>query len=528
MYSKNMHKSKLKQLLLIMFRYLLIPLFLLLGFVSNIHAQSLSDINFTLSLDKASISPGDSFTVTYTITNNSTTSSAYNLKVTFPYIESLDSTTSQSSSTGQTKDTLKANGYSIPTLTPSKSTSFTITFLTSSSIATGSKINNKSDSSQSITSPLTFTFSTDPSSPTYTANGTVALPDVSAPKPAVADLKYPNGIKGYDLSKIDSNNAKAVSGFYLEGKNKISFTENVDLSSDEAINIIKNLNNFFDLNSEGSVRIAPNNVFNKKANVEIRNAKFIDTPALFLEDSKYTKPVTYDTKTKLAKFDIDGVGKYTLVPEVKTTVPLVFTTKDAQIDGTLTDPLAMLEIEWGDGIKDRVLVVNIDDGKFTAKHTYKEGGEKQISINSYAKNGVVNKQLFTSNVTDVNTTPVPASTTPTTQLKDQDYFKLLLVIGIVLLVLTIIIIGFLTFYSLKRRKLKKSDSDILPIIEGIQVKGPFDDESKTSSSDNRHEVIKSKIDSVKKDPIDSSESSAVKQPEPSSETILKDNIEKEE
>jgi hypothetical protein len=496
-----MHKSKFFSFTLSLKNFFLL-IFLIISFqtffIQNISAQTAADVNFVINPDKTSINPGDSFNLVYLIANNSATNTIYNIKVDFKYLDQLDNTSFVGSSTGISMASLQADGYKLTSLDPQKTFSITLNFKTNSAIESGKKVLNKLDNSNNALSTMAFTFTqNDPAAPQFTKDAFAVLPDIAAPKPKISEIKYPSGISGYDLSSIDANNVKNVKDFYLQGKNKITFLEDIDLSSDEAINILKNLNNTFDLQTEGSVKISPNNVFNKKMRIEVNNLSFLETPVLFLDNNRYSKVVTYDKTSQVSKFEVDGVGMYTVLGEVKTQIPEVLNTNTIDITGVMTEPSFQLDIDYGEK-KQTSILVDLGNGNFHTSYTFTSSGPQTITFIVNGKNGVQNKQVFRTNVVGTNLpspTVVPVeNTTPQKTLNDKSVFDILKYIMLAIGIFALIMILVLFYLSFRKRKINEIQRGVNFKREDLVVRNSLDEKiNRDLVSDSRHEVIKAKL-----------------------------------
>jgi len=489
-------------------------------FSSSVSAQSAADIDFTVSVDKTAIIPGDSFNITYVIKNNSPTFPAYNLNIKFPYIDQLANVAFLGSSTGISTNTLKTTGYNLASLSASKSLTIVLNFQSDTSLATGQKVQNKLTGIGSVVTTLIYHFASGSSAPDYTKDVSFPLPDVTAPKPAIVSLKYPSGVSGFDLSTLDANSAKSVSGFYIEALNKITFIDPLDLSTPEALATLTDFTKNFDINNNGYVSYPSNNTFNKKSNIELRQINFFSPPLLFQNDQKSTIPSTYDSKSQLMKFSVPNAGKYTAVGETQLTFPNPITSKIVTLTGKVTDPNSRVEILIGDK-KVSGIIIDISTGNFTTNLNFTNSGTQDVYINTIARNGIVNKQIV-SVVVIVTDLSVPSVTTVEAyKPKDDKTFLNSFIYALIgIAIVGILLFIFLVFLTFHKRKMKKneefvsqpkkystsfipessSDSD----VSDLKTKNIDDhDNIKYNSSENRHEVIRAKVaDRLKMDNSD--------------------------
>ncbi|MEI7604457.1 MAG: hypothetical protein WCJ19_05570 [bacterium] len=480
-----------------------IVVFFALFFLSTInltYAQSASTIDFTISADKTSVQASDIFNISYTLTNKSKTDTIFNASIKPNFMDKLDGVTFLGSSTGFTIDKLKTAGYTFPNLGPEKSITIIFNFSTNADIISGKKITNLVTGTSIISTILTAKYSTDPVAPTFTKEASLTLPDVAKAKPEISLLKYPAGVTGFDLTLITTENISSVSNVYFESDNaKITFTEPLDLSTPDALNLFKNFNQFVDINVNGYININENKVL-KKAKVELKNINYSEIPIIIFNTTKYDKQVTYDKTTKIASFEISTFGKYTAVSSVKTDLPDNIQAKSYTLHGIISDPSAKFDVVYN-GQKHTNVIHDISTGNFTLNLEFDDYGQKDIEFIVYAKNGVINSQIVKLNVLNPQETLPTSTPSPTYVVKDEKSFLNLfvfLIFGIIGIgILGVIAMVFLTFYRNRKKKglispdknvLANNDMDI--VVTNLNKT----ETDKGGISENRHELIRAKVE----------------------------------
>lgn len=178
-------------------------------------------------------------------------------------------------------------------------------------------------------------------------------------KTAIKSTSTPDTIKNVTLPSefewqgttttnlVQISNPAAVANFTLETpKNKIVFSQTVDLSATDTVNKFRNIDNYVVANLPGVVSIDSSNLpaLNKPATITMKNLPYVKTPRVLVngkEDPTVVSNLKYSGGT--LSFNVAHFSTFTAAPTVGINEPannFETTNPNVTLKGTVSDPTA--------------------------------------------------------------------------------------------------------------------------------------------------------------------------------------------
>lgn len=202
---------------------------------------------------------------------------------------------------------------------------------------------------------------------------------------SISDVKLPSkfsakGSKSTNLAKItDPKKVKNLT-FDVVSKNRIVFTDTVDLSGDKAVDLFKKLDKYVKMGKIGSVEVNSKTLSmlaKKNAIVSMFKLPFIGTPDILVngksDTGKIVSTVKYEKGT--LTFSVKSFSKFEAVPKLEILEPKSgFLSEEANITliGKISDPKASVSAKLNNQpLGD--LKVATESGQFSKQLTLAEG-----------------------------------------------------------------------------------------------------------------------------------------------------------
>lgn len=214
--------------------------------------------------------------------------------------------------------------------------------------------------------------------------------------PTIKNVVLPNVFTQADVATTNLaaiEDPAKVADFTLEvaGKNKIVWTEHLDLSSQETIDKLKSLDNFINAATPGIVEVdsAALPQLNKKATITMYNLPFISTPKILVDGvENYFLVSQINYKNGTLSFQAAHFTKFEAAPTLEISEPVPNFTIDKSkitLNGKISDPAAKVLAKLND--KDLgELKVATDSGEFSTKLSLK-GGKNTITVSAISNFG---------------------------------------------------------------------------------------------------------------------------------------------
>ena len=181
--------------------------------------------------------------------------------------------------------------------------------------------------------------------------------------------------------------------FDVVGKNKVVFSDPVDLSSSGTKDLFKQLDQYVNMSHLGILEInsgAMPMLANKKATISMSNLPFVEKPDILMDGkpptNKVVSNITY--KNKISSFNVIGFSKYEVIPKLTIIEPssgFVSEKKEITLRGKITDPTATVSAKLN-GISLGKLKVATASGEFSTNLKLAKG-TNSIRVEALSKFG---------------------------------------------------------------------------------------------------------------------------------------------
>lgn len=245
---------------------------------------------------------------------------------------------------------------------------------------TSSSTSTTSDSTDTATTTTPTTTTTEPEEKTIKD---VVLPSVFRAK----------GSKSTNLSKI--SDPKKVKNFTIDvvGKNRVVFTDLVDLSSTKSPSLFKSLDKYVQMVSLGVVEVDTKTLSmlaKKRAAVSMFGLPFVATPKILVDGKVDSAGVVSNVKYAAGTltFDVKNFSKFEAVPTLTINQPQTgfeVADPDITLTGKITDPAANVSAKLNNRSLGNLKVAT-SSGQFSGQLTLKEGNNT-IQVSALSKFG---------------------------------------------------------------------------------------------------------------------------------------------
>ncbi len=253
------------------------------------------------------------------------------------------------------------------------------------------------------TNSTTPSSSSSPSTTSSNSSGTTKVVDTS-PKLGIEEFNkivIPaifSKTKTTDPTKVlDHTKVKAFT-IAIDDKNEIKFEEDLDLSSQNSIEKLKELDKYVDLDEPGKIVVDSVAIpaLNKKAKLTMLGlAKYVAAPEILVDgrvDSKKTVgKVTFNKNKKSAEFSVSHFTTFTAIPKLELVSPsntTLTSLKDLVIKVRVSDANAWVTGSFN-GTPLAKLTPNKTTGEFTLNDLVLKNGKNELKLQAVSELGTI-------------------------------------------------------------------------------------------------------------------------------------------
>ncbi|GIW57079.1 MAG: hypothetical protein KatS3mg083_024 [Candidatus Dojkabacteria bacterium] len=441
--------------------------------------------SFQAFVDKTSVKPGETFTVTINVENTGTTT-INNFEIRLPFIRNIQEVNFELESPSFNKilDSFEfptgfnSRSWLINTFSPGLTKTFSITYKVLDSAQDENGLIAK------FTLPITWV---DPAgldsnreitlnslradiyiNKMYKNSNYVELPKLdykSNPfvKVKLSDKFVFDGSRTTDLSKLDPQTLNAVNNFKLETQHVLlEWQKPIDLSSSEAVNVFSNLDQYLDSSPAKVVYKKRINFFdNIPVKVTFKQMYFVFEPKIKIGNDieEFTKlQGNLNRSAREVSIYLDQIKSALLIPDIKTDKSIYETNEqDIEIKAYVSDPNARVTYKIDKNSQEnQIFVVDIDSGEFTIPIQLNRPS-LQIEITATIHNDQsFSKVIIVKSTTKPEITPTEITSEQSTISMPVNQLTIILLIVAVSILSIIISIVFYLLYKGKKRKTKSS------------------------------------------------------------------------
>ena len=220
----------------------------------------------------------------------------------------------------------------------------------------------------------------------------------TVPQETIKDVTLPSvfgakGSKTTDLSKLSDPKKVKKLTFDVVGKNRIVFTDNVNLSSDKTVDLFKKLDKYVKMTKIGLVEVNSKTLSmlaKKKASVSMFKLHFLDTPDVFVNGKPDTKKIVsnikYDKGT--LTFSVKNFSRFEAVPKLEILEPkngFIAEQESITLRGKIGDSEASVSAKLNGKSLGNIKVAT-KSGEFSKDLTLKKG-RNNLVVNAISKFG---------------------------------------------------------------------------------------------------------------------------------------------